>query len=212
MFRDWPARINQGVEVCALSLPGREHRYHEPPIARFDQALQTLADAVQTDRPVAFFGHCLGALFAYELALRFHARLLIVSACRPPHRPPARASLNQLSDRRFLKAIGKLGGTPDQVLQNPGIVKATLPALRADFRLFQSYHRTTRTPVGCPLIAIGGDADAMAPPEHLLDWSAYSRRFEMRLFPGNHFYLHSNPGLLSFLQGVTAPFTTGLPS
>ena len=65
VFRDWPDRLPQSVEVCAIQLPGRETRLKEPVFTRLPPLVQELAQALlpSLDRPFALFGHSVGALF-----------------------------------------------------------------------------------------------------------------------------------------------------
>src|SRR6059058_3650797 len=60
------------VEVLAVQYPGRQDRRHEPPIEDVNRLADLAADVLPTDsaRPYALFGHSMGALVAYETALR----------------------------------------------------------------------------------------------------------------------------------------------
>ena len=70
IYRSWSAQLPPHIELCAVRLPGREGRFAEPPLRRMDRLLALLVNGVlpYLDRTVAFFGHSLGALVAFELA------------------------------------------------------------------------------------------------------------------------------------------------
>lgn len=66
MFNAWPARFgaDDGIEVCAVQLPGRENRMREPHYGTYEELAGHLVEALTPylDRPFAFFGHCAGSL------------------------------------------------------------------------------------------------------------------------------------------------------
>lgn len=66
VFDKWPERLPWSVQVCAIQLPGREMRLNEPPITRMTHLLEEFAKVLLPwiDRPVALFGHSLGAKIA----------------------------------------------------------------------------------------------------------------------------------------------------
>src|SRR3954468_12228703 len=62
------AALPAGIELAAVTLPGREARLDEPPRENLAMLLPELLDALARYRqPVAFFGHSMGALIAFEL-------------------------------------------------------------------------------------------------------------------------------------------------
>jgi len=93
VFRAWPALLPD-VEVAVVRLPGWEARFTQPPFRDFGALLDALAAEVAPvrDRPLALFGHSLGALLAFEVARRMSADTgpgpvqLFVSGCRAPER------------------------------------------------------------------------------------------------------------------------------
>src|SRR5262249_19507520 len=91
MFRPWQSEIHPGIEICGVQLPGRGARFGEAPFKRLSQILDALTENLRGafDLPFAFFGHCMGALIAFELARRLRREgreplHLIVSALPPP--------------------------------------------------------------------------------------------------------------------------------
>jgi medium-chain acyl-[acyl-carrier-protein] hydrolase len=73
-----------------------------------------------------------------------------------------------------------------------------LPTLRADFEMVESYQAAPEEPLAVPLSAWGGLADPEISRAHLEAWRTYSSGpFSLRMFPGDHFYLHHRrPALL----------------
>src|SRR5438270_5878221 len=96
VYREWPAELPD-LDLAVAYLPGRERRFVEPAVDRVEPIVDQLGPAIldRDDRPVALFGHSMGALVAYETAhwLQRAGRppvALFVSGCRAPDLPPRR--------------------------------------------------------------------------------------------------------------------------
>ena len=203
IYRGWgellEGTVAGGLEVIAVELPGRATRFREAPCRAIAQAVAGAGEAMAPllDRPFAFFGHSLGAILAFELArwLRREARpqprRLFLSARRAPHLPDDEEPISGLSDEEFVGRLRELNGTPEEALQHPELMRMLLPVLRADFAMVDSYRLEPEPPLALPLAAWGGLSDPEVSREALEAWSLYtSAGFGMRMFPGDHFYLH----------------------
>jgi surfactin synthase thioesterase subunit len=159
------------------------------------------------DRPFAFFGHSMGAVIAFELARELRRRshplpsILIASGARAPqfrrhHVPPPAPSRDA-----FLEELRRLDGIPAELLSDPSLLRAILPALEADAGLYRNYIYTEDHPLPVPLRAYGGADDPNIRREHLEGWGEQTTEsFAVRVFPGGHFYLTSAREL--FLQAL----------
>jgi medium-chain acyl-[acyl-carrier-protein] hydrolase len=210
IFRSWAERLPDAVEVCPVQLPGREGRLGEAPFTRLAPLIQTLALVLQPylDMPFAFFGHSMGALVSFELARLLQKQAsqspqyLLVSAYGAPQLPGTAPSIYHLPDAAFLEEIRRLEGTPEQILQNPELMQLLMPTLRADFELCGTYNYMHGEPLDCPISAFGGIQDAAISRKELEAWRAQTRRaFQLRMFFGNHFFIHS--AQQSLLQAIT---------
>ena len=199
-FSSW--RIaNPAVSVCPVRLPGRESRSTEAPFERMAPLAAALRSAIEPylDAPYAFFGHSMGAAVAFEVARRLREarlplpRILIASGARAPqfrlgHRPPP-----DPDEAAFLAELRSLEGIPAEALDDPVLLYAILPALRADAALYRRYVYTACDPFEFPIRAYGGLEDANVGGEHLEAWSRRtSSTFAARTFPGGHFYLQAH--------------------
>ena len=198
MFRAWAAHVPEWVEVRAVWLPGRPGRHREPPFTDVGQAVDALLDGLGpelTDR-YALVGHSMGAMLAYRMtqALRERGGRLpgaLAVASWPPRGASRRVMPDPAgSDEAFTADLRRLGGIPDELLDDPVMTKVTLPLLRADFQLCRSYAYRPAAPLSMPLIALGGVADTVTPPETLATWREEAADFRgLNLFPGGHFFL-----------------------
>src|SRR5439155_6078022 len=91
-YRPWSAAASPALEVHAVQYPGRADRIRDPLIADSGQVSRLIAGALMPllDRPVAFFGHSMGAVLAYETARVLQSRgtqvrHLFASGTLPPH-------------------------------------------------------------------------------------------------------------------------------
>jgi surfactin synthase thioesterase subunit len=186
------------VEVWAVQYPGRQDRRLETPLSDIGELAAVVARKLEeegTAEPLAFFGHSMGALIAYETA-----RILQERGVRPPRRlflsargaPGPRRSPHDVlpDDEAILAAVRRLGGTGVGLLDDPELVAMVLPALRADYAALAAYSWTPREPLHTPVTVLCGDADPVVSVEEAAGWREFTRaETEVRVFPGGHFYL-----------------------
>ncbi len=189
------AALHPALDAYAVQYPGRQERRHEPPLTDVRLLAAGVADALPDDgRPTLLFGHSMGAVIAFELALLLERRgaaphALVASGRRAPstyrdewvhRRDPAgvAAELRQLS------------GTDPMFLQDPELFAMVLPALRADYQAVETYQCAPDAAVGCPLVVFVGDDDPKTTVEEAGAWRRNTTGpFDLRVFPGGHFYL-----------------------
>jgi medium-chain acyl-[acyl-carrier-protein] hydrolase len=74
-----------------------------------------------------------------------------------------------------------------------------LPAIKADFAAYETYRYSAEAPLDCPITAMGGTKDPSVSPHELKAWGEQtSIGFATRLFPGDHFFIHSARQLLTW--------------
>jgi surfactin synthase thioesterase subunit len=194
------------VELTAVQYPGRQDRYGETPAPDLDTLAAAIAAAVEPllDRPVAFFGHSLGATVAFETARRLSSRhrpalrRLFASARRAPA-VPGPAGIGR-DDATVLDYVRRLGGTGARLLEDEDLREMALPVLRADFHLVDTYTYVPGAPLLCPITAVVGEEDGACRPEHALRWAECTAGgFDLRVLPGGHFYPETHPAELTAL-------------
>lgn len=199
-YSGWFHSFGNGVEVWSACLPGREKRIAEAPMDSLPALIDGLADALQglSDKPIAFFGHSLGSLVAFELTRELRRRgmrepqHLFVSSFRAPHIPRLSGHFHTMSDDELILRLEQLNGARSGLRESEELRSLLLPALRADFKLSDTYRHATDRVIGCPITAFGGTEDLAVPLDQLRGWREHtSSYFQLRLFAGGHFYLRS---------------------
>ncbi|MFI6479314.1 thioesterase II family protein [Nonomuraea sp. NPDC050663] len=194
-FRAWHHDLPPAVEVRAVQYPGRADRRADAPIDDAHHIAKLVTDAMAPllDRPVALFGHSMGALLAYEVARELERRgrglvHLFASGRHAPHEHrPGQAFL---SDADLVEELVRLGGVDAAHLADPVIRELTLPVARNDYRLDQNYTHTPGGTLSCPVTAMLGSGDPEVSPGQAARWGELtSGRFAVRELDGDHFYL-----------------------
>lgn len=142
--------------------------------------------------PVAFFGHSMGALVAFEVARRFEeagrpVSALFVSASAAP----GRVGYDYIpeSDRGLLAAVSEMTGVNPEFLADEEFASRILPTLRG-FKAITNYECPPEATVSCPISAYLGDDDEIATVEKAQPWAERTTsEFSLRVFPGHHFYV-----------------------
>lgn len=212
VFKSWAAALDPLVDVYGIQLPGRGRRHCEPYAVNLVELAASLAGALRPvlRKPFVLFGHSLGALLAFEVAraLRCGANIsprhLFVSAKRPPQAPKNDSYRSDLTDEELVQKLSDLNGTPTDILMNRDLMKLVLPALRADFRLDETYEYVVGEPLTCPITVLAGLGDEDVRSAPLDGWRDHTTGdFSIVWFKGDHFYINScEADLLRYLRGA----------
>lgn len=201
-YRGWPALFPAGWDVRLLDAPGHGRLMAEP--AHVDAA--ALADHFhdlirpELDVPYALFGHSMGALIAYELAVRTSAARhappvwLGMSGRGVPRSDGGGVLRSSMADADLRRELAAMGATPAAVLDDPRMWAMFEPLIRADLRLVDSWRPDPAAAPRIPVSVFGGSQDAGVPRERLAAWAARVEHFAgLHTFPGGHFYFQPDP-------------------
>jgi medium-chain acyl-[acyl-carrier-protein] hydrolase len=201
VYSRWVTPLAPSIELRAVELPGRGHRFREPPERSVSQLVKRLADELggMLEAPYVLFGHSMGALLCFELA-RHLASLerpmpekLILSGFPAPQMRRRDEKTYDLPDAEFIATLKRYNGMQEEILANTELMELLLPVLRADLGACQTYQYEPGPPLVTSIIALGGDRDPVATREELLGWrELVTGSISLHMFPGDHFFIHSS--------------------
>lgn len=197
-FRDWPSKLPE-YEIYSVCYPGRGERITEPLPIDLVELSKDISRAIYNivdDRPIAFFGHSMGAAIALETArslesLGVSIYHLFASGSRNGVCPPSNISKEVEDDHTICTQLLELGGTDPEIVNDPIFKELILPSVRADGKMFHNYKMTPKPFLQCQVTTIYGDKD---PHADIRPWYTLAPNgFEEKCVHGNHFYLITTP-------------------
>lgn len=148
-----------------------------------------------------FYGHSMGALIAYALALRrrqrravLPSRLIVSGYPAPDLPPPAVDAALQASDRALVTALldgpDLSGGMPAA----SAAVRRLAEAVRMDLRLLGTYQHAQPDRLPIPIDVLRGAQDPLVDEPAARGWDRHTvHRVAVRNLPGGHFFPRQSP-------------------
>jgi surfactin synthase thioesterase subunit len=187
------------VEVLSVQYPGRQDRRHEPLIGSVPELTDQIVAAVRAtvDRPLAVFGHSMGATLGFEVVrllegAGMQVSVLFVSGRRAPSTPREEPDYRQYTDADIIRELRSLNGTEGNLLHDDETLQMILPSVRNDYLVIRDYRFVPGPPLRCPVVALNGEEDPKVTAAEAEAWREHtSGPFDLQMFPGGHFYLIS---------------------
>ncbi|SFJ55839.1 Surfactin synthase thioesterase subunit [Paenibacillus sp. UNC496MF] len=197
MYHSWAAHVNAAIELVPIELSGRGRRFPQPLFTHLADIVEDVRSLLQPEidqKPYMLFGHSMGSLIAYELAKKVmqhgnQGPLHIFFSGRSSPNQSTDTNRSRLPDEELKKEIIQFGGTPKELLDDPGFIRMFLPIIRADMKAVETYPTEEEiTPLPCNISIFNGKQDHLV--THLEKWKPYTtKEIEYRFFEGGHFYL-----------------------
>ncbi|CAH1252730.1 FASN [Branchiostoma lanceolatum] len=215
LFHQWGEHFaKHNIEVVVATLPGWESRGNESPISSLEQIVEALGSHIMetlTNDKMAFYGHSMGALIAFEVAHWIHAKgsacpshLFVGGWYAPslpyPHPQELRVSptLFDLSagTQQLMVGAKAFSALPESVVNNPVQLRRLLPCLQAGITICKSYICKHKEPLPCNVVALGGKDDQFISPDLLDNWELVASdspaprpAFRKCIVQGGHFFI-----------------------
>ena len=214
-FASWPAKLGSEIELLSVQPAGRDggavdglHRSISSMVADLGSKL-----VGELGRPYAFYGHSLGATIAFELARWLRAAdapppaHLFIGAMSAPQLPNQLArAFEAWPEDIFERASETLWAEtlhmviPRTILEDPALLKAMLPVLKAEFAMVREYEYRPDGPLDCPITCFAGSEDPPIAIESMKQWEAQTTgAFGLHVVSGDHLFLRSQA---EFITGV----------
>ncbi|MGW7578690.1 thioesterase II family protein [Streptomyces sp. NPDC054765] len=200
-FHSLANSLEPDISVLGVQYPGRQDRRHEPLIEDIGQLADEICEALipWETQPLAFFGHSMGSVVAFEVARRFERDnrraplALFASGRRAPscHRDE---DSHAADDDSIVANLRSLGGTDPALLDDDEMRPLILSVIRGDYRAVETYRApTTETMLNVPIMAITGDRDPSVSLEEASAWRGHAAgSFEIKVLTGGHFFIHEH--------------------
>lgn len=190
--------VADDVEILTHRRPGREARMAEPAMTAvadvLDEAVAALLPVLDADHvPTDILGHSFGAVVAAEFVAHIEQarpgrlRRVVISAKVPPPDPSPEVAAALHNEHSLINWLVALGGTPPELLEDPGMRSMVLDPLRADLTASLAYDRDPPM-LQTPLLTVAADGDTSAPTHDVEFWNRYSTApaNTLRLRGGHH--------------------------
>ena len=198
LFLRWNDYVPDFIEITGFELPGHGRRLMDgKPFNVYEPAARYIAAKLEPilDRPYALFGHCLGAVLAYEATriLKQHGAPepvhLFTAGARGPHYGIPIADVDNMDDQKFIEHYNNVYGASLDLLKDPQMRSLILPIVRADGHMTQIYRYQPGERMGYNISAVTGECDPDVNLEQMQGWQQHTTgTVTTRLYPGNHFF------------------------
>jgi surfactin synthase thioesterase subunit len=180
-FRSWAPTFSGVAAVYGVRFPGRESYLEIPPIREFKPLVRNIVHSIDSlgDRPVVLFGHCSGALIAFEAARLLGQRIsgLVVASQLPP------TVWTDSSDSGLDRYLAP------EVCAEPEMKEMAVEVLRADAEALSTYSYEPGE-LHIPITVYYGENDPEITGSHLLGWAteSSSRTQVFKVATANHLF------------------------
>lgn len=185
-----------------IELPGRGSRLHEPLLSDINEITEDAFNQIRNrlnEGEYLIYGHSMGTLLGYELTKRIMKAGLNKPVClfftgRGAPAVKERKKISAYEKQAFWQEIKKLGGLPEEILENEEMKDFFEPFLRSDFKAVEEYqYQPMENPLPVPLFVRTGSED-MAFGNDIMKWQKETQhKLSLKILPGDHFFIFRHP-------------------
>ena len=199
-FRSFATALSDnGADAFVMQYPQRADRLTHPAPETVEELATELFEAGDWSRlgPLRLFGHCMGAVIAFEFARvaerhGVDVRELWVSASQAPCSIAASPRLPTAAADVVADMVD-LGGTDPRLLADEDFVELLVQAVRADYDAFNRYECGPDVRIRAEVHVLGGSHDHRVDRQMLQGWEVHTdSAFTLLMFDGGHFFLNEH--------------------
>lgn len=188
-----------GGDTFVMQYPQRADRLTHPAPATVEELAADLFAAGDWAGlgPLRLFGHCMGAVIAFEFARvaerhGVDVRQLWVSASQAPSTIAISPRL-PTADAEIVASMVDLGGTDPLLLADEDFIDLLVRAVRADYLALNRYACEPEVRIRADIHTLAGRDDHRVSQDVLRRWQSHTEgAFTSSVLHGGHFYINDN--------------------
>ncbi|RVT68999.1 MULTISPECIES: type I polyketide synthase [Rhizobium/Agrobacterium group] len=222
VFQRWIDKMPDHIELGIVQMPGRSARLAEGYWARMEDVVDGIVPEMLPylkEKPFAFFGFCLGAVQAFEVAQRvrrdhgLEPEHFFVAGARSPqsynddqfaidvqqfNHETGRAE-HELNESEFVEMLKEVNFANNKALfEDPEMRAVMLPIIQADYAINNAYRYGSHPPLDAPITAVGGRIDPYVTGDQIFGWKEHTtKEFKAHFCAGDHFFMEHQLELLT---------------
>ncbi len=201
-FAPLKSKIDKRINVCPVLYPGREMNKDIENFATIEELAENFVKSSPNlfTKPFVLFGHCLGAIVAFETATFVNklygkkAELLIVSSAQAPEQKLVESNFNYTVED-LTKHLIKTKMIDKSFAKSETYKDYFLPLIIKDMKLHMKYSlNLAYQKIDTPLLVMYGNKDKLFRDSSFISkWKELTYgEVESKVFPGGRFYIDNN--------------------
>ncbi len=197
------------MDFIPLEIPGRGKRFREELLTTKESVIQDYLDQIivlRNNQPYIIYGHSMGATISLSVANEMQQvgdlpLSLIVSGNAGPGIKKSDEEKKEkrylMKDSDFKEELRKLGGVPEEVLENSELYDFFNPIMRADFEVLEEGgYSEEDIRLQIPIYALMGSKEETS--NEIENWKRFTaKKFTYEILEGNHFFIDDYPNYLA---------------
>jgi len=199
VFREWVTWQDR-LAIYPVELPGKATRLSERYIHSGEKLISKLAAEIDRvllpNEKFYLFGHSMGAMIAFKVAFyleKIYARQAEKVILVARHAADVEEKIGYqtyMGDEALIGDLKRIGGTPDEILDNKDIINCLLPGIISDYKLNDNLLYLGEV-INSPIRIDIGENDTDTPFELVKRWrSLTTNKTDINNYPGGHFFLY----------------------
>lgn len=168
-YRKWDEYVSSSIEIKTIELKGRGNRYREGNYSSIEAAVEDIYARIKNEiktNKYAIYGHSMGAILAFELYYKIESernrlpKHIFFSGKMSPYRNKCNYLSTSMPDDIFIDRMGRLGGTPKELLESSELLGFLLPIIKNDVRILENYDfKDKENKIKCAISVLNGKED-----------------------------------------------------
>lgn len=188
--------ISSRIQIVSIDYPGRGKRISEPLLQNIHDVVKDTLTQIKSElhEPYAFYGHSMGTIVGYllideivknNLPIPNH---LFVSGRGGPQKYLGRKT-HLLPPLEFKNELKRLGGVPEEILEDEEAMAFFEKILRADFAAVENYSYEHAPPFSVPITVMHGREENIRKEDADLWKDVTTENISVHKFNGGHFFI-----------------------